>query len=295
MAAMNPVALYFASGDSLYAGAGLLLIAIFISRYLEQGWRMRTRNLVAWLAVALLVMACPPFSWIVDAVFLGTFALWLAVANRWLAWRRVEWRVLLDVLLLVLLLTFTALELSHRQMPAIVGLPSDHLVVIGDSISSGIDPRALPWPTVMQQLTNIQVKNLSRVGARAIDGLDMAEKVTPEDHVVLIEIGGNDLLGDTPSSVFDQNLNATLSRLTMPGRTLVMFELPLLPNRIAYGQIQRRLAARYGVWLIPKRYFAEILGSANATSDGLHLSESGARRMASLVARTLSPVLTIGN
>src|SRR5450755_4892187 len=96
--------------------------------------------------------------------------------------------------------------------------------------------------------------------------------------------------------MFDKNLNATLSRWTMPGRTLVLFELPLLPNRIAYGQIQRRLAAKYGVWLIPKRYFTEILGGANATSDGLHLSESGAHRMATLVATALSSVLksTVG-
>jgi hypothetical protein len=175
---MNPVALYFASGDSLYAGAGLLLIAIVISRYLTQVWMMRARNLIAWLALALLVMACPPFSWIVDAVFIGTFALWLAVANQWLAWRWAEGQAFPAALLLIVLATLTAFELSHRRMPKIVGDPSDHLVVIGDSISSGIDPRVPAWPTVMQQLTNIQVKNLSRAGARIIDGLDMAGNVT---------------------------------------------------------------------------------------------------------------------
>src|SRR5260370_32740782 len=77
----------------------------------------------------------------------------------------------------------------------------------------------------------------------------------------------------------------------MPGRTMVMFELRLLPQKIAYGQIQRRLAEKYGVWLIPKRCFVEAIGGANATSDGLHLSESGAHRMAMLVAQVLSPVL----
>jgi lysophospholipase L1-like esterase len=70
-----------------------------------------------------------------------------------------------------------------------------------------------------------------------------------------------------------------------------MFELPLLPHKIAYGQIQRRLAAKYGVWLIPKRYFTDVIGGANATSDGLHLSEIGSRRMAALVAQALLPVL----
>jgi len=70
-----------------------------------------------------------------------------------------------------------------------------------------------------------------------------------------------------------------------------MFELPLLPHWISYGRIQRQLARRYGVLLIPKRYFTQVLSGANATSDGLHLSQLGAERMAAFVAQTLSPVL----
>jgi lysophospholipase L1-like esterase len=70
-----------------------------------------------------------------------------------------------------------------------------------------------------------------------------------------------------------------------------MFELSLLPNKIAYGQIQRRLATKYRVLLIPKRFLVDVIGGANATSDGLHLSEAGARRMATLMAQALLPVL----
>ncbi len=250
---MNPVVLYFASGDSLYAGAVLLLLAIVISRYLRQRRWLRLRNLVAWLGLASMVMACPPFSWTVDAIFLAAFVLWLISANQWLGSPSTKWRSRSTAVLLIVVLTLIASELPRRRIPAIVGIPTDHLVVIGDSISSGIDSHVPAWP--------------------------------------LIEIGGNDLLGGVPSVAFEKNLDATLSKLAMPGRTMVMFELPLLPHKIAYGQIQRRLAAKYGVWLIPKRCFVEVIGGANATSDGLHLSESGARRMAKLVAMVLSPVL----
>ena len=90
-----------------------------------------------------------------------------------------------------------------------------------------------------------------------------------------------------------QGLDATLSALAAPGRTVAMFELPLLPHKIAYGQIQRRLAAKYGVFLIPKRYLADVVSGADATSDGLHLSNLGARRMAHLVAQALSHVLEL--
>ena len=288
---MSPLALYFASGDSLYAGAGLLLLAVVVSRYLKQSWLLRLRNLAEWLGLALTIMACPPFSWTVDAIFLAAFVLWLTVSNYRLGGRASDWRLVPTAILLIVLLTLTAMEFSRRAMPAIIGSPADHLVVIGDSISSGIDPRVPTWPIVMQQLTGVPVKNLSRPGAQAIEGLDMARKVTADDQVVLIEIGGNDLLGGVPSIAFEKSLDAILSKLATPGRTIVMFELPLLPHKIAYGQIQRRLAAKYGVWLIPKRCFIEVIGSAGATSDGLHLSESGARHMATLVATVLSPVL----
>jgi lysophospholipase L1-like esterase len=197
------------------------------------------------------------------------------------------------VILFLLVLVLSLLEFPHRAMPVITGAPSDHLVVIGDSISSGIDSRVSSWPVVMHESTGVPVKNLARPGAQAIDGEAMASQVKPEDRVVIVEIGGNDLLLGTPSKEFAQGLEATLSRLAAPGRTVVMFELPLLPHKIAYGQIQRRLAEKYGVFLIPKRYFADVVSGADATSDGLHLSNLGTRRMAHLVAQALSHVLEL--
>lgn len=175
---MTPAGLFFASGDSLYAGAALLLLVMAPWPYL--------RHIVAWVALAMIVMACPPFSWFVDAIFLTVFLLWLLAAS---------------------------------------------------------------WPVVLQQLTGV-----------------------PD---------------------FGQGLDVLLSKLAVPGRTLVMFELPLLPHKIAFGQIQRRLAATYGVSLIPKRFFIDVIGGANATSAGLHLSNAGARRMAVLVSTVLSPVLKL--
>src|SRR5713226_364111 len=79
---MNPVLLYFASGDSLYCGAVLLLLMVAISPYLTHRWLLRFRNLVTWLALTMIVLACPPFSWFVDATFLAAFLLWFIASNR---------------------------------------------------------------------------------------------------------------------------------------------------------------------------------------------------------------------
>jgi lysophospholipase L1-like esterase len=289
---MGSPTLYFASGDSLYPGAALLLLAIAISPFLKRRWLVRLRNIAAWLGLIMIVVASPPFAWAIDAIFLGTAVLWMLASNhaeRRRAWTRLQ--LATSTILIFLLLLFPTLEISHCRMPKITGAAADHLVIIGDSISSGIDLRQAAWPAAMQQITGIPVKNLARPGAQVIDGLAMANAVTTEDRVVLIEIGGNDLLGEVPSKEFEHTLDRLVSKLATPGRTIVMFELPLLPHKIAYGQVQRRLATKYGVWLIPKRYFADILGGADATSDGLHLSEAGTQRMAALVAKALAHVL----
>jgi len=287
---MNPVALYFASGESLYLGAALLLLLIAVSPFRKRPWLLRLRNVGAWLALALVAMACPPFALVIDLVFLTALVLWFIAVNR-SGGRWLKSRPAASAVLVVLVIALTAIEFSHRKMPVVVGMPSTHLVVIGDSISSGIDSRVPSWPLVLQETTGIPVKNLARPGAQSRDALTMAEKLTPEDHVVLVEIGGNDLLEGVPSEEFAKALNALLSKVIAPGRTVVMFELPLFPHRIAYGRIQRGLAAKYGVWLIPKRFFTGVIGGSEATSDGLHLSDEGTRRMAALVAQALSPVL----
>lgn len=289
---MNPVVLFFASGDSFYFGAALLLLVIATSPYLTRRWALGCRNTTAWLALAMIVMACPPFPWMISAIFLGAFVMWFIGAN-WSAagWVWVRSRLVVTSVLVLLLLVLPAIEFSHRRMPEIVGAPCDHLAVIGDSISSGIGLRVPAWPLVMEQMTGVPVKNLARAGADMIEAQSMAKEITPEDRVVLLEIGGNDLLAGVPSGEFGKNLDALLSNVSAPGRTVVMFELPLFPHKTAYGQIQRRLAAKYGVWLIPKRFLVNVIGGANATSDGLHLSDAGTHHMAALAAQVLSPVL----
>ena len=289
---MNPIALYFVSGDSLYLGSALLLTAIVASPHLKRRWMIRSRNIAAWLAVALIVMACPPFRWIVYAVFLAAFVVWFALVNgeaRSGNWARLRSSV--AIVLFLSVLAVSASELAHRRMPSISGTPSDHLTVIGDSLSAGIDSRTPAWPQLYEQIAGVSVKNLSKAGAGVAEGRAMADKFTPDDRVILIELGGNDLLADAPSEEFERNLDLLLSKIATPGRTIVMFELPLLPNSVQYGRIQRRLAAKYGVWLIPKHYLVAVIGGADATLDGLHLSATGARRMASLVATCLSSVL----
>ena len=123
------------------------------------------------------------------------------------------------------------------------------------------------------------------------DGPSLANRLIEQDHLVLIELGGNALISGERADDFERSLDEALAKLVSPKRTIVMFELPLLPQMITYGRVQRRLAKRYGVWLIPRRFLTAVISGKDATSDGLHLTDVGVHRMVTLVAQVLSPVL----
>ncbi len=276
---MNSVALYFASGESLYLGAALLVAACFVPRR----WSL-ARSVSAWLGLILMVVACPPLSWLIYASLACLFLLWLFIAEkaRWVS-------IVVTVSLIAFVLLIAGSEFSHRKLPSITGVRDSHMVIIGDSLSSGLG-EAKPWPVVLEETSGIGIKNLARAGAGVHEASEMAAHVSSDDHVVLLEIGGNDLLAGLPSDKFAEGLEELLIKVCSPQRTIVMFELPLIPSKIGYGQVQRRLSEKYHVWLIPKRFLADVL-RADSTSDGLHLSPRGASRMAGFVASALSGVL----
>jgi lysophospholipase L1-like esterase len=112
-------------------------------------------------------------------------------------------------------------------------------------------------------------------------------KVNIPKQLILLEIGGNDLFGPTPTKEFKQNLNQIISSLLKDEHTVVMFELPILPWQYRYTQIQRELEEKYAIILIPKRFLAGIFSHKQATSDLAHLTETGHKLMADKVSDLL--------
>ena len=190
---------------------------------------------------------------------------------------------------IVIAVAFTAMliEMPKHMIPFVGGQPRDTLYVIGDSISAGIDQDELVWPTILARTHRVQVVNLSRPGACLASILPQADRIQPGPCIVLLEIGGNDLLGKATVSNFESALKDLLRSVCGTGRTVAMLELPLPPFCAGFGKAQRRLAKRFGVTLIPKRLFAKVLTGRGNTTDGLHLSAQGHQRMADAIWRVI--------
>jgi acyl-CoA thioesterase-1 len=164
--------------------------------------------------------------------------------------------------------------------------------VIGDSVSAGIGGVGeQTWPQILGKAHQVDAFNLARAGATVTSALRQTESVREPQALVLVEIGGNDLLDSTPTKDFRAGLDRILSAVAGPSRTVVMLELPLLPFKNDYGRIQRDLAPAHHVILIPKRFFVDVLTSKGATVDLAHLSPAGHRLMAERVWSIIRPAM----
>lgn len=161
------------------------------------------------------------------------------------------------------------LELPHHLSSRIAIEGCDGLYVVGDSLSLGAESPGKNWPEILGEEIGLVASNLSVPGATVDSALQNAERIDSQTPLIILEIGGNDLLSGTRN--FEESLDRLLRAVCKEGRRVVMFELPLPPFSNRYGAAQRRLAQQYGVALIPKHCLAGVLTAPGATVDGLHL------------------------
>jgi acyl-CoA thioesterase-1 len=167
-------------------------------------------------------------------------------------------------------------EIPWHIMPGLPPMDRPVLAVVADSVTAGIgENEAVTWPQRIAQEHGVPVHDYSQMGATVKSARQQAARLRPGDNLVLLEIGGNDLLGSSTAEQFETGLNRLLLDICRPERTVVMFELPLPPAFNRYGGIQRRLARRHGVILIPKRLLMRVLCRGDTTLDSIHLSQAG--------------------
>ena len=176
-----------------------------------------------------------------------------------------------------------AYELQFQSVPTVHSTGGE-VFVIGDSISAGLRDKIVPWPELLAQERELKVVNLAQAGATTAVAMSQAENLPAHAEIVIIEIGGNDFFRDAPAEEFAADLDALLRQVASRCDQVVMFELPLPPLCNEYGRVQRRVAARHNVRLIPRRCLMGVLASHAGTSDLVHLTQEGHRRLAEMAS-----------
>ncbi|MEX2174730.1 MAG: GDSL-type esterase/lipase family protein [Pirellulaceae bacterium] len=288
---MNPLIYTFGSGLAFFVGVAVVLISVLLFRLGASRLAASLVSILALLGLAISGLSAAPLSyWYYGVAGLVTLA-WLASERRRSrdAAPKPEQAHALRYAVVAIWLGGAALELPHHFAPRLAPLGNPPLYIIGDSLTAGAGMNERQtWPDLLPP--GIQVQSFAQPGANAASAMHQAGQIPAGASLVLVEIGGNDLLGDTSAAEFERDLKALLTDIARPHRTVVMFELPLPPTYNEFGRIQRRLAARHGVRLIPKRVLMGVLAQGDTTLDSIHLSPGGHRRMAAAVWRVIEPV-----
>lgn len=267
------LALYaLASGLALPVGLALLGAGA-----LARSWWPRVGFIVSLVGLILALASAVPVRRELYGLLVVAFALWSAFGPT----RRRARRAALAVLLAAAAAVLAASSLPPHPPIASITLP---VFVVGDSLSAGLGSRVQTWPQILAEQTGRQVTNLAHPGSRLRDGLRQAERLPPGESFIIIELGGNDLLGGATAGEFRQDLTDLLGSMSQPGRSVAMFELPLLPLQNRYGEAQREVSASLNIPLIPRRVLAGAVAFPGHTTDGLHLSAEGHRWLANRVA-----------
>lgn len=272
---MNSLILYhLLSGHAFFSGTMLIVIAAGISLFPKRKSLAITFCLIGMILIAI---SGTPFS-------LPMYLIAVIAITTWLGgMRSKKWNRYFAIGLISLLVGMAIYELGYQFSPKLQPVSKRSIAIIGDSVTAGLDDGTITWPNLMSKENQLEIEDYSHVGETAASADKRIEDQRIESPVLIIEIGGNDLLGSTSAEKFENDLRKLLERVCDSDRQVVMFELPLPPFRNAYGAIQRRLANEFHVRLIPKRKFLSILLPEESTLDSIHLSQTGQKRMAEVV------------
>ena len=271
------------SGQSFFSGVACLLAAVALSFRTNNRWIRILRNSLVGLGGTLIAASATPFSpWIYLLLFLITVA-WLLceLINR----DRI--RIPLRAITAIAWIAACLFEIPYHFMSNVPPLGHPTLGIIGDSITAGIEQGTVTWPTWLARRYGVVVVDHAVAGATVTSAMNQANAVSTDERLVLLEIGGNDLLGGTSTEDFEHGLDNLLAAVVRPGRVNVMLELPLPPGSNEFGRIQRTIASKYKVLMVPKRVLLGILLNNGATLDSIHLSPDGHQRMAEVLWQVL--------
>jgi lysophospholipase L1-like esterase len=271
------------SGDLLFTAAGLLAVAVIADLTLPAAGHeigRRAARILFLLAVPLGALATVPVPLL---IVVPLVVAWTAHIVCGFGRRSRRAAAITGSAAVVLALAALVPELGWRRQGPPEPPPPPRVFVMGDSLSSGGFGENRTWIEVLASRTGIDLVDLSSPSETTGSALryQVPELSACDRCGVVIELGGNEMLGGDSVQDFERNLRALITESRVRGAEVVwLVEFPPLPGRWWWSAAQRRTARATGSILIPRRVLARVLVKEENTFDGLHLSDSGHAELA---------------
>ncbi len=160
--------------------------------------------------------------------------------------------------------------------------PGSSVLVVGDSITAGygVAPAAA-WPAQLALRSGWQVAGAGVSGDRTAGGRERLPGLLDEHApaLVIIELGGNDLLRRVPEPEIVANLEAMIASIRARGARVVLMAAPQPTamgalTGLAPARLFRDVAKRHDVPLIEDA-MASVLSDESLRLDGVHPNAAG--------------------
>ncbi|MDZ7584619.1 MAG: arylesterase [Thiobacillus sp.] len=190
------------------------------------------------------------------------------------------------------LLVFFALFLlaACDRAPTLPKLDShDVIVAFGDSLTHGTGASAdTAYPAVLASLTGLAVINAGVPGDTTSSGLARLPAVLEEHRprLVLLCLGGNDMLRKQPESATENNLRLLVQTIRASGAEVVLIGVPAPKLFGGAPDFYARIAEDMGLPL-EQDIFSDVLKDNRLKSDPIHANAAGYRAVAERLAEFL--------
>lgn len=188
-------------------------------------------------------------------------------------------------------------------MPA-VAAKKPKIVALGDSLTAGFgltETESMPY-LLQQRLQSdgfdYEVVNAGVSGDTSLGGLERVDWVLEQENVkvLILELGGNDLLRRMPVESMKRNLSQIIDKAKARG-VQVLFCGMLAPPGVG-SEYQREfqmafpdLAAEHGVPFLPFLLEGVALKKELNQADGIHPNAEGSKIMTENVYKALRPIV----
>lgn len=194
---------------------------------------------------------------------------------------------------LTILLPFLALGAACREQPPNLHATGEVIVCLGDSLTAGSGAgRAPGYPEILATELGVPVVNAGVPG----DTVEMAlarldDVLDRQPWLVIVELGGNDVLRQVPAPRTEEAARELLTRLVEARVAVLVIEV----HGPIGGDRWRRIESVARELDIPvlEEVLPELLTDPRYKSDQVHLNSEGYRRLALAVAERVAPWLAM--
>src|SRR3989344_3170755 len=167
------------------------------------------------------------------------------------------------------------------------------IVFFGNSITAGQGAGAdEDFPSLIGKALNVPIVNAGVSGSTTRDALLRINKdvLSKNPSIVVIELGGNDLLEHVDIEVSRRNFDLILSKIKPTGAKIVILDVRFFVFQEKYETDLRDLAKKYDATYVPD-ILEGVIGDQSLKFDDLHPNARGYQKIAEKLTPIIAPLI----